>query len=77
MFSKKDIEEMANHIMDMKPVERGIVFVQYCEGVGAAVKRSNNDLGLCDNPKCDNCRNLEDLFKEEINKQINNINKNG
>lgn len=43
-------------------------FVLYNLCIEEGIIRRDNNLNLCDNPQCDNCRDLEKAIKEEFNK---------
>ena len=56
-------------------VGRKVKLMTYCKGVDGA-KSYGGEIGgmnLCDHPECDNCRNFEQLSKEEILKQLSEL----
>lgn len=51
-----------------KNEERGVVIFQFCLTANDAVPRSSLNMNICGNPDCKNCRELNDLIKEEVSK---------
>lgn len=80
-FSREEIREAVEYIFnqprEIKLEERKIKLVSYCRGIDGPKSFSSEvgGMNLCSHPECHQCRNFEELFKEEFNKQIEQLNK--
>jgi hypothetical protein len=54
------IVEISDKIREEKK-EQFIVY-NYCKEVDAVVKRSIFNMGVCNDPECTNCRNIEEML---------------
>ena len=79
-ISKDKIREAVEYVFRPQPVtqERRMKLCRYCLSIGGLrLMSSSNDpfLNICHNEKCVNCRDMENIFQEELKKFINAIKK--
>lgn len=72
-LSEEKLREAIDYVFNQKRVEkqeRQFKLMSYCKGIDGPKEYGTNMTGLCDHPECVQCRNFENAFKEEVDRQI-------